>query len=61
MGDLTYLLNYVPLCFVTMLVLELCGEGTAREILRRALRNFVTLTVVFAAAGAVIFALHALL
>lgn len=60
MSDLSYLLFYFPLCFVVMLVLELCGEGTATQAARRALRNFVTLTGVFAVAGTVIFLLQLL-
>jgi hypothetical protein len=51
MKSASYLLLYVPICLVVMLVLEGCRSDDFPRIVRRALRNFATLTLVLAVGG----------
>jgi len=51
----TYLFLYVPICLVVMLVLEGCRSDDPRRIVRRALSNFGTLTLVLGLGGALVF------
>jgi hypothetical protein len=53
MKSASYLLLYVPVCLVVMLVLEGCRGDDYGRVLRRALRNFCTLSAVLGVGGLV--------
>jgi hypothetical protein len=54
----SYLLLYLPICFVVMLVLEACRSDEPRRVLRRSLTNVLTLTLVLLGGGIVVWILN---
>ena len=54
MSHSSYLLLYVPVCFVVMLVLEASRSDDPKRILRRSLSNLLTLTLVLLGGGIVV-------
>lgn len=53
MKSASYLLLYIPVCLVVMLVLEACRSDDYGRVVRRALRNFGTLSLVLSSGGLV--------
>lgn len=58
MSQATYLLLYVPICFVVMLVLEACRSDDLGRVVKRALSNFASLTGVLAVGGVIVWVIN---
>ena len=58
MSHSSYLLLYLPICFVVMLVLEACRHDEPRRVLRRSLTNVLTLTLVLFGGGIVVWIIN---
>ena len=58
MKSASYLLLYIPICLVVMLVLEACRTDDYRRVVKRALQNFGTLSLVLVVAGALVWVVN---
>lgn len=58
---MSYLILYVPVCLVALLVFETCRQDEPKAIVRKALKDFVILSLAFGIGSALLYALYRLL
>lgn len=55
---MSYLLLYIPITFITLVIIEMTKRDDPKEILRRSLKDFGIMTGAFLIGGLIIFLIN---